>query len=395
MIFNKTNIQKLQARKSRYVVMDDSIKFFGIKVYPNGRKAFIVRMPFNGKRIEYKIDDCIIGDAGEAEEARSKAKDVIKQYQAGIDAKQAEHSKKLQNITLEQCIDEYLPTVKRGTYKSVNEARLIWDKAGWLNKPLKDITQLMVLKLYDKRVKVSFHGARQEASYLRAIWNSNKKALSLGESPTIILNEERKGWNKRTVNNRRLDFETASKWYQALNALPARDKNLFLLIYYSGVRVSEAMNLTWDNIDFDNKSLYLPDTKNGQPLEIPLNTFSIEILNSILAGDHHHQYVFPQVNKAGEVEAMKYYSKSLGKLKKQGINWSPHDSRRGFITCADVIGVSHYTAKQLTNHVIDNDIHGGYIHYTIAEMREPSQRIGDALHKQLKADNIIQFKKRA
>jgi integrase len=383
MKLTKSSINNLPIKDSKYYIMDGGLDNFGIKVYPSGKKTYIVRVRFKTSKKEYAIGDVANKTIGQA---KDEARDIIKQYKNGVDVKAEEKKNQLKDKTLGQCIEDYLTTVKKGSQSSIIKAKKIWDKEGWLKKPLRKITQLMVLRLYDKRVIKSFHGARQEAAYLRSIWNLNKKDLNLIETPTLILNEERKGWSKKTVKTRRLDFETASKFYNALDTLPYRDRNLFLLSYFTGMRAEEMMQLEWSNIDLNNKSLHIPDSKTGQPLDIPLNTHAIDILLSILNGEFKHKrYIFTQVNKAGNVEPMKYYSKSLTKLKNQGVLWSPHDSRRGFITCADVIGISHYMAKQLTNHVIDQDIHGGYIHYTIAEMRQASQRIADELYKQLNA----------
>lgn len=391
MKLSKKAIKGLTEKNYSYFKMDDALDNFGVKVYPSGKKSFIVRIRFTGGSIKtYTVGDVTKLSIAEG---RKQAGEIIDKYKSGVDVRVEEKQKQDGNKTLTECLDGYFNEVKQGTHKSLREAKLIWDKHGWLNKPLRNITEGMVLKLYDKRVKMSFHGARQEAAYLRAIWNQNKKGLQLGDSPTLILNEERKGWNKKTVKHRRLDFETAANWYQAIQTLNFRDQHLFLLIYYTGLRAKEAMTLEWDNINFTNRSLHITETKNGRPLDIPLNSYAIDILNEINDSEHkHNRYIFPATNADGKVEPMKYYSKQLGKLKKQGVEWSPHDSRRGFITAAERIGVSTYMSKQLTGHVIETEIHGGYVHFTIGELRTGSQRIGDALNKQLNAVNVIQFK---
>lgn len=391
MKFTKKNIAVLEPKGSKeYFVPDDAMENFGIFVYPSSLKKFGVKVRFGTskkqKTIQDEWTDISIPDA------RVIAADYIKQYKKGIDVTKEEKKKVLKNKTLNDCIDEYLPTTKVTTQKDINKCKKAWRT--WLNKPIRNITQDMILKAYDKRVKVSFHGARLEAAYLRSIWNHFKKALGLGESPTIILNEDRKGWSKKTTSHRRLDIETAIEWYSAIQILPVRDKNLFQLIYFTGLRAGEAMNLEWSSINFKNNTLHISDTKNGEPLNIPLNTQAIDVLLSIRDGEYKHKrYIFPQVSNKGDVSSMKYYSKSLTKLKEQGVMWSPHDSRRGFINAGGVTGCNSYMIKHLVNHISEESAHDGYNRYTIGELRPTTQTIGDYLENQLHPSNVVEFKK--
>ncbi len=393
MKFIKKNIDALEPRDSKYYVMDDALEDFGIKVYPSGKKSFIVRLRFGTSKKEKVIKDITLTTVSDA---RRTAGDYINQYKKGIDVTKEEKKQVVKNKSLKKCVEGYLKTVKKGTHKSVLESKKIWEDHGWLDKPIRNITSLMVLRLYDERVKISFHGARQEAAYLRAIWNQNKKELNLDDPPTLILNEDRKEWNKKTTKHRRLDHETAIEWGKAIETVSVRDKSMFKLVYFTGLRASEAMNLEWDNINFKNTSLHIPDTKNGKPLDIPLNSQAITVLESIKSGKYKHKkYIFPQVGNDGSVSPMKYYSKSLAKLRTQGVNWSPHDSRRGFINAGGVTGCNSYMVKQLVNHTDSAEAHDGYHYYTLGELRPATQTIGDHLNNQLSSSNVVEFKKKA
>ena len=398
MIFNKTNLQKLKPRKGRYIVMADGKKYFGIKVIQGGVKYYLVRLTFEGRRIEHKITNYISGDADEVSNAYERAKEVIRLYLDGVDVKAREKAKKLQHKTLGDCVDEYLKAVKTGTVQSVITAKRTWKKAGWLNKPLKNITPDMVLKLYDKRVKDSFHSARREVAYLRAIWNKNRKHLQLPETPTRIISEERKGWSQKTTNTRRLDNTTAPKWYRALDKLSYRDRNLFLLVYYTGMRSGEVMRLEWSNINLEEKTLHLEDTKNGKDLDIPLNSYAMQIIHAINNDEYRHdKYLFPQVSRTtGKITAMIHCGKAVTKLKKEGVCWSPHDSRRGFIVAGAVLLLPDKMIRQLTNHAENKaDAHDGYLTFTAEELRPASEKIGQYLYAQLKIDNVVPFRKTA
>jgi len=395
MIFNKGNLDSLKPRDSIYKVMADGNKNLGIRIYPSGTKVFIVRIRLNGKD---KIKTIGNYPAISVAKAKKQAQPIIDQYKAGIDVKEAERIEKAKDRTLRECFNNYLPTVKPTTQKDVKRA-MSDGLSAWLDNPIKDITEDKVLKKYDARVKGNEHTnparnrARLEMAYLRSVWNTNKKELNLDISPTSILNDERKGWNKAGQKTRRLDHETASNFYTEIQKLSKRDKNFFLLIYFTGMRANEAKNLKWEYIDLNNKSLTIPDTKNGKPLEIPLTEQAIAVLNEV---KNSGMFVFSQVNRQGEITAMTSYSKSVANLKKNSVLWSPHDSRRGFIVAGGVLGLNSYMVKQLVNHYDRNDVHANYQTYTIAELRPAAKKIADYLEGQLiENNNVIEFKQRA
>ena len=174
MKFNKANLQALEPRKSNYFVMDDALEFFGIRVYPTGKKVFSVRIRQGGKTKVYKVADY---PALSVPKARQMAQDLILRYQAGDDIKELERIEKGKDKTLIACFNEYTPTVKPTTQKDVSRAMDEGLKA-WLDVPIKDITPEKVLKQYDNRVKgddkrgPAKNRARLEMAYLRSVWNT-------------------------------------------------------------------------------------------------------------------------------------------------------------------------------------------------------------------------------
>lgn len=58
------------------------------------------------------------------------------------------------------------------------------------------------------------------------------------------------------------------------------------------------MALRWDNVDLKARTLHLPKTKNGDPLNLPLSTFLAELLAERFASADASPYVFPGPGKA-------------------------------------------------------------------------------------------------
>lgn len=58
----------------------------------------------------------------------------------------------------------------------------------------------------------------------------------------------------------------------------------------TGARRSEAMSMTWDRIDFDNQTAFIPESKNGRPRKLPLRKDLIALLQRLPRTGPH---VFP------------------------------------------------------------------------------------------------------
>jgi integrase len=63
----------------------------------------------------------------------------------------------------------------------------------------------------------------------------------------------------------------------------ARDKALFTLIYFYGLRVSEATSLDRDDVDLDRQKIRILRAKNGIPGEKPLFRGLVPLLRDYLA----------------------------------------------------------------------------------------------------------------
>lgn len=49
----------------------------------------------------------------------------------------------------------------------------------------------------------------------------------------------------------------------------------------TGARRSEALSMTWDRIDFDNQTAFIPESKNGRPRKLPLRKDLMELLKRL------------------------------------------------------------------------------------------------------------------
>lgn len=140
-----------------------------------------------------------------------------------------------------------------------------------------------------------------------------------------------------------------------------------------------------------DRTLSLADTKNGEPLMLPLSDVVLDLLSAREAAKGKSRFVFPGKGKRGHLIEPK---RDLVRVREAcGIPFLLHDLRRTFVTTAEGLDLSVYAIKRLVNHKMNSDVTAGYIVSDVERLREPMQRIADKLSMQigLKPSNVVQF----
>lgn len=158
-------------------------------------------------------------------------------------------------------------------------------------------------------------------------------------------------------------------WWRAVMAEPDLSRDFLLTALFTGMRRGELMKLRWGNVDLNARTLHLPTTKNGDPLNLPLSPFLADLLTARKAKADGSPFVFPGPGKDGHlVETKKFL---LRVATGSGVNFTLHDLRRTFITIAESLDVPHYALKRLLNHRAHGDVTGGYIVVNAERLRRP------------------------
>lgn len=105
---------------------------------------------------------------------------------------------------------------------------------------------------------------------------------------------------------------------------------LFRLVYSNGLRISEALNLTMDNISFENKVIYIQGSKENISREIPLSESMVETLNKYkqIVPISKQKYLFELNNK----KLLRYQVNKVFQLVLKNLDFSfrIHDFRGTF-----------------------------------------------------------------
>jgi integrase len=123
-------------------------------------------------------------------------------------------------------------------------------------------------------------------------------------------------------------------------------KPIVLTALYTGMRRGEILKLKWEDVDFDQKIIFVRNSKNGQLREIPMNNLLVNELKNI---KFKSPYVFCNENRKPFGSVRKSFDSAL---RRAGIeDFCFHDLRHTFASHLVMSGVDLLTAKELLGHM--------------------------------------------
>ena len=378
MRLNKTEIESLPTPAEGFALhWDDELRGFGVRVTAKGTISYIVQRRSNGK--EYRVT---LGQHGEPKEgrltpaaARKKALSQIGQMingDWGADQKRQEAL----SVTLSDVVESYVENRSTGTGEPL-KPRTIADIryhlrssfGDWADRPVAGITREDVSTWYSKRVKASVAQANQAARVLRALiayaaatYRQPDGARIIADNPVDVLRERSVLWSVKARNNK-VPIDKLGDWWGAVQdsrrdpALSTSSRSaadLVAVLALTGLRLGEARSIRWDQVDLDDRSLKLFDTKNRSDITLPLADLVVEILQE---RQNRSVYVFPPRSKGMKLPHLKDCRGHLQKLTEiTGVEVTAHDLRRTFRDVARECRIELWRVKALMNHRQSNDV---------------------------------------
>lgn len=374
----KTAVDALPSTERGQVhYMDTTLPGFGVYVGRNS-KTYFVQRDVSGRTVRRTI-----GKHGvfTAEEARHEARQLLNQLARGIDPKRSLQRRQTMALTLRQAWQQFQAARALRPQSVKDYARAI-DRgfSDWLDRPLAEISGEQVIQRYTADlVKLGGSSAARKMRIFRAIYNFAMVANEddLPPNPTVRLSKLRM-WHRDLRRRTYIRPADLPAWYAAVMALESDSARDYLrLVLFTGMRRAEAMALRWGDVDLAGRTLTVPQTKNGDPLVLPLSSFLLEMLAERRRCYPDAEWVFPGNSKSGHLQEPKKWIHAV--VEASGVQFSLHDLRRTFITVAESLDLSMYTLKRLLNHRDGRDVTAGYIVLDVERLRKPMQRIADYL----------------
>jgi integrase len=225
---------------------------------------------------------------------------------------------------------------KTRTWKDT-ERRLKKVLPRWEKKTLSAITKHEIQDLHNHiGQKHGKYEANRVSAYVCAIYN---KMISWGweeTNPAVGIAKF-----KEQKRDRFILKDELPRFIEALEAESNRDmRDFFLMCLYTGARKSNVLGMRWEDINFSINEWRIPDTKNGDPVRIPLIGQALDILNDRIHLKNSTPWVFPSKgSKSGHLQEPKKVWKRV--LDRAGLtNLRIHDLRRTNGSYQAIAGVS-------------------------------------------------------
>jgi integrase len=192
------------------------------------------------------------------------------------------------------------------------------------------------------------------------------------QNPVGVLSNCR-AWNKvkrRTGHIAERDF---AAWFKAVEQERDRTvKDYLKFLSLTGLRSEEASSLKWSDVDLNEGKFCVPDTKNGDPLYLPLAKYTWQMLR--LRRDLNPAETFVFTGKYGK--AFRIHTSHIRRIEwASGVKFNPHDLRRTYLTVGDSLDIPLHILKRLANHRQSQDITLSYIQTNVSRLREPVEKI--------------------
>jgi integrase len=338
--FTKDTISKLQVpQKGADYYQDYKEKGLSLYITSNGVVTFFIRKVVNGKNIRIKIGRFPEISVPQARDEAIQIKAQIANGKNPLDSNVSTHS----GIKFRKIFEEYMIKHSQENKKSwKDDEREVNNYLGhWLDKDASSITKKDVEDLHQKMgTENGIYQANRVLAKISSIYN---KAIEWGhklENPIIGIKKF-----KETTRDRFLQKDEITALLKALkDEQNTIIRDYILISLLTGARKSNVCSMKWSQIDFYTKIWRIPESKNGETLNIPITDKVIEILklrkqDNMVLGFENSEYVFPGNGATGHLVEPKKAWKNI--LNRAGIkDLRLHDLRRTFGSWQAITGTS-------------------------------------------------------
>ena len=391
---SKRSVDALAPKDQAWIAWDDRLTGFGVRVYPSGRKSWIVnyRAGDGGRKAPNKR--IVIGrcDRVSADQARRKAHEVLGKV-AGGDDPAGKRSEARSMPSLAEALEDFISANPNRAQVTEKGYRYLFDRylGDWLGRPLDAIARKDVEARFNRLMTDSGWGmANRSISLLRSVYRRPCVDIDGLRNPVDLWLAAGGRFHRQRRRKIPSPAEVLPRWRAGVEAAVSSPmaRDAVWIGFYTGMRLGEVVGLRWEHVNLDGLVFRLEKTKTGAPLELPITRQLAAILERRREenGGSLEGWLFPSSSSAtGHLYHLANYYKAIGEA--GGAKFWYHGLRNAFITVAERdLMLPHALVKRLVNHAPPNDVTEGYAaDWTIDQLREPAQRISDRIEAMMSA----------
>lgn len=375
----KRVVDALETRPGKnYIVFDEELPCFGVRVMPSGKRFFLIQYRFKGRTRRY-----MLGMYGPVtpDEARKQAMILLGQVKAGIDpadqrdaARRAGTVKELGKRFLEQYVATRCKPTTAAEYKRSVEL-LINPKLG--TRRLADIVRADISELHYEMRDIPYQANRTLGVLSRMFNLAEEWGLRPdGSNPCRHVKKY-----KETKRERFLSGEEITELGKVLDAVEATGEEsraavaCLRLLLLTGCRLREIQTLKWEYVDFTDYCLRLPDSKTGAKV-VNIGQAAIDVLKGI-ARIEDNPYVIVGTKPGAHLTDMQRPWRRI--RKRAGLpEVRIHDLRHTFASAGLALGEGLPMIGKLLGHT-QIQTTARYAHLASDPVKQAAERVADQL----------------
>jgi integrase len=344
----KRSIERLEATDKEYMLWDDDLSGFGVRVMPSGRKSYLVQYRAAGRTRRRTI-----GQHGvlTADEARTQARILLGEVAKG--GNPAEDRKRhLRAPSVASLCDRFLEdyvahhcklSTARGYMSTINQC--IRPHLG--TRKIVDVSRVDIVTLHHN-LRAHPYMANRAVSILSKMFNLAEDwgLRSDGTNPARRIQKYREEEKKRYLS----DAEQARLGNVLADALESGRETEYAvsaiyLLMLTGCRLGEILTLRWDYVGTHH--LELPDSKTGRR-RIPLPVEAHEVIRALPRRAGNPYVILGDTENGHLVNLQKTW---LRVRKIAGLeDVRMHDLRHTYASVAVMSGIDPFLLKEIMGH---------------------------------------------
>jgi integrase len=429
----KRTVDAAATGPSRYIVMDNELSGFGLRVETSGVKTYFIRYRSSGGGRKAAQRFMTIGRHGALtpDEARREAKKLLGAVAAGSDPG-GDRLAARKEMTVGELIEHYAeegcfvqrgvrqgqpmkPITKRNTLARLRHHvvsllgnRRVADLGpGEIERFFKDVAEGRSSDHWKgpagKTKRPTVIKVRGGEGAARKVVRDLSAVLTFARRREIIVNNPVESAAVCKVDGRRTRFLTVQEFQQLGAALESLESdsglnpkalNIVRLWALTGCRHNEIAGLKWAEVDFERGVLCLEATKTGRSIR-PLGTPAVALLSSI-PHEGNTPYVFPAESGEGHFCGMKRVWPRVIAKAGLGKEVTPHVLRHSVGAIAASSGEPLLIVGALLGHANPRST-AIYAHISLDPAIQAANRVSGSITEALNTrtqDNVVHFRPR-
>jgi integrase len=302
---------------------DTELTGFGVRIGKRS-KVYFVESQVRRRTVRTSIGRA---DVFSPEAARKKALLLLGAMAEGRHPSDDRDAALAERLTVDQAFEQFFaakPHLSPRTVKDYRRTRDVYLR-DWKGRTLSAIDREMILLRH--RTITDDHGAvtaNNVMRHLRSVYNfTAARHEALPPNPVLVLSKTR-SWHREQRRRGLIAPHQLPAWWRAVMEEPADGRDVLLLALFTGMRRSEIISLKWQHLDLVGGILMVPRTKNGDPLELPLSGFLIDLFRQRQALVGQPEWVFPSRGETGHLAEVKSFIARVRQA--SGVSFTLHET---------------------------------------------------------------------